>query len=286
MANHNIPRRPLGRTGLEVSVLSFGGSPIGGIYQSVEEDEGLKAVHEAFNSGINYFDTSPWYGELRAEIRLGKALKTLPRDKIILATKCGRYPTHFNFDGEYVTKTVKESMERLQVDYLDVIQIHDIEFGDLDQIVKETLPALQKLKKEGLVRHIGITGLPLKIYQYVIDRVPEGTVEMILAYCHATLQDDTLDTITPYLQERGIGIVAASALSMGLLSNRGPPEWHPAPKEVRETCAKAAAHAKSKGVSIERLAIQYAFQKENVSTVLIGMATPAEVTSHADSASF
>ena len=98
MANFNIPRRPLGKTGLEVSVLSFGGSPIGGIYQvchsglglrdrglqpsgcsfpklsfyittqSVEEDEGLKAVHEAFNSGINYFDTSPWYGELRAEI--------------------------------------------------------------------------------------------------------------------------------------------------------------------------------------------------------------------------
>ncbi|KAK9868557.1 hypothetical protein WJX84_008651 [Apatococcus fuscideae] len=108
-------------------------------------------------------------------------------------------------------------------------------------------------------------------------RVPEGTVETILSYCHATLQDDTIDKIVPYLQQKGIGIVAASALSMGLLSNRGPPDWHPAPKEVRETCAKAAAHAKSNGISIERLAIQHAFQKQSVSTVLIGMATPEEV---------
>ena len=82
--------------------------------------------------------------------RLGKALKTLPRDKIILATKCGRYPTHFNFDGDYVTKTVKESMERLQVDYLDVIQIHDIEFGDLDQVSSFSLRCMTSMQMSSL----------------------------------------------------------------------------------------------------------------------------------------
>lgn len=102
---------------------------------------------------------------------LGKALKALPRDQIIISTKVGRYGVDkFDFSAQRVTASVEESLKRLQLDYIDLIQCHDIEFGDLDKIVNETLPALAALKSKGLVRHVGITGLPLKIFTYVLDR--------------------------------------------------------------------------------------------------------------------
>ncbi len=101
------------------------------------------------------------------------------------------------------------------------------------QIVTETVPALQKLKDAGKVRHIGISGLPLNAFRYVLDRVPKGSVEVVLSYCHYSLNDTSLLEIVPYLQEKGIGIINASPLSMGLLSGQTPPEWHPAPSELK-----------------------------------------------------
>lgn len=101
------------------------------------------------------------------------------------------------------------------------------------QIVTETIPALQKLKDAGKVRHIGISGLPLNAFRYVLDRVPKGSVEVVLSYCHYSLNDTSLLEIVPYLQEKGIGIISASPFSMGLLSGQTPPEWHPAPSELK-----------------------------------------------------
>ncbi|KAK9909287.1 hypothetical protein WJX75_000053 [Coccomyxa subellipsoidea] len=162
-----VPRRKLGNTGLEVPIIGFGASPLGGIYQEpLDESLAIEAVHEAFKFGINLFDTSPYYGLTRSEKVLGRALKCLPRDKIILATK---------------------------VEYIDIIQTHDIEFGDLEQVITETLPALQKLKEQGLVRFIGITGLPLKIFQTVLDRVEPGVIDVVLSYCHYCLSDTSLE---------------------------------------------------------------------------------------------
>ncbi|CAK9251313.1 unnamed protein product [Sphagnum jensenii] len=265
--------RELGGTGLKISSLGFGGSPLGNIFGSVKEEDAIASVHEAARLGINFFDVSPYYGDTLAETVLGKALKSIPipREDYVLSTKCGRYGSGFDFSAELVTKSVDESLQRLNVTYVDLIHCHDIEFGSLDQIVTETVPALQKLKDAGKVRHIGISGLPLNAFRYVLDRVPKGSVEVVLSYCHYSLNDTSLLEIVPYLQEKGIGIISASPLSMGLLSGQTPPEWHPAPLELKVACNKAIEVCKAQGKSIAKLALQYAMRNHDIATTLVGM---------------
>lgn len=273
-----MPKRALGNTGLQVSVLGFGASPLGNVFSTINEDEGIQAVHRAVALGINFIDVSPFYGATLAEQVLGKALKDIPREKFVLSTKVGRYgPTLFDFSAERITRSVDESLKRLNVDFIDIIQCHDIEFGSMDQIVSETLPALQKLKESGKVRFIGITGLPLKVFKSVLDRVPAGTVDVVLSYCHNSLNDQTLIDLIPYLKEKGVGIISASPLSMGLLTGTGAPSWHPAPVEVQMACGAAAAHCKARKVSLPQLALQYAVAHPDVATTLVGMCSPQQV---------
>lgn len=114
-------------------------------------------------------DIDRYYGDTLAETVLGKALKTMPipRESYVVSTKCGRYGSGFDFSAGRVTRSVDESLARLNLQYVDIILCHDIEFGSLDQIVNETIPALQKLKESGKIRHIGISGLPLNIFKCV-----------------------------------------------------------------------------------------------------------------------
>ncbi len=169
--------RDLGRTDMNVSVLSFGASSLGGEFHPVDEQEGTRAVRTALDLGINFIDVSPFYGQLKAETCLGRALEGVPRHHYFLATKCGRYgsqPLDFDFSARRVTRSVDESLKRLKVDYLDIIQVHDMEFGDIRQIVGETIPALQKVKQRGKARYVGITGLPLQMFTEVINRGAAG----------------------------------------------------------------------------------------------------------------
>jgi len=271
MVVHPQERRPLGRTGMEVSPIGFGSSPLGGVFGSIDESDGIKAVHEAFKSGINLFDTSPFYGLTRSEEVLGRAIADLPRRDIIVATKVGRYgETEFDFSAGRVTASVDESLKRLQIDYLDIVQCHDIEFGNLEQIVSETLPALKKLKESGKVRAIGITGLPMWIYPYVLDR-SKVELDLILSYCHNCLNDTTLRFLVPYFQVRGVGIVNASALSMGLLTHSGGPAWHPAPEELKLAARRAAALCEERNAELPRLALQYALADRDMDSTLVGI---------------
>ncbi|KAG2486769.1 hypothetical protein HYH03_014568 [Edaphochlamys debaryana] len=279
----SLPRRPLGRTGLEVSVLGFGASPFGGAFGPIDEAEAVKVVHHAFRRGINVFDTSPFYGATKSEKVLGQGLKDLPRSEIVVCTKVGRYGNRdFDFSAARVTASVKESLERLQVPYIDVIQCHDIEFGDLDQIVSETLPALAALKAAGLVRHVGVTGLPLAALQYVLDRVAPGSVDTVLSYCHYCVNDTTLASVLPKWTAAGLGVFSASPLSMGLLTNAGPPDWHPAPPELRQAAQAAAAHAASRGYNIADLALRFAMRQPSVASTYVGLPTMAMVDVNID----
>lgn len=275
-----IPKHQLGSTGLQVSVIGLGCSPFGHAYGSPNQDQAIQAVAEAFKAGINFFDVAPFYGGGDAEKLLGKAIKDLPRDQIVISTKVGKYipGEPEDFSAERVTKSVHESLDRLGLSYIDIIQCHDIESAqDMKQIVTETIPALQKLQKQGLVKHIGLTGLPLDIYPYIIDKVPKGTVEVILSYCHNNLSDTTLLDLLPYFKEKGVAVISASFSSMGLLRKEGPPEWHPAPKPMQEAAKKVAEHATSRGTDLAKLAIKYFVSNPDIAVNLMGMVTPEEV---------
>lgn len=266
--------RPLGRTELKVSALSFGASSLGGVFRDIDESQAIESVHVSLELGINFIDVSPYYGLTKAETVLGKALQGIPRDKYILATKVGRYGPEmkdFDFTSARVIASVDQSLQRLGVQYVDLIQAHDIEFGDLNQIINETIPALRKIQKAGKARFVGITGLPLAALRTIVEA---ATVDTILSYCHFELNDISLVDLIPTLEQRGVGIVNASPLGMGLLSTRGAPNWHPAPKSLKEACAKAAAHCQASGASIEKLAIQYSLSDPRIATTLVGSANP------------
>jgi aryl-alcohol dehydrogenase-like predicted oxidoreductase len=272
----------LGKTGMKVSNLSFGASSLGGVFHSIKENDGIEAVITAVENGINFIDVSPYYGHLKAETVLGKALKLIPRDKYYLSTKVGRYGkdgvNYWDYSAKRATESVYESMERLNVDYIDLINVHDIEFTDLRKVAEETLPALVELKKKGIVGHVGITDLQPENLKWVIEHSEEGTVESVLNFCHYCLNDELLVDFLDFFEERGIGVINASPLSMGLLSERGAPDWHPAPEALKEACTRAAQYCKEKGYPIEKLAVQYSTSlNPRIATTLFSSANPQNV---------
>lgn len=273
--------RELGKTGMMVPVLSFGASSLGGVFHSVREEDAIEAVFIAIDNGLNFIDVSPYYGHYKAETVLGKALKEIPRDKYLLSTKVGRYGENgvntWDYSARRATESVYESMERLHVDYIDLINVHDIEFADLHQVAEETLPALVELKQKGLVGHVGITDLQLENLKWVIDHTAPGMVECVLNFCHYSLNDDKLADFLDFFEERGLGVINASPLSMGLLTQRGIPEWHPAPKPLVEACRKAVRYCTEQGYPIEKLAIQFAVSNPRIPTTLFSSANPQSI---------
>ena len=274
----------LGKTGMKISHLSFGASSLGSVFRDTNEKESFEAVEAAIEGGINFIDVSPYYGHYKAETVLGKALRNIPRDKYYLSTKVGRYGKDgvntWDYSAKRVTDSVYESMERLGIDFIDLINVHDIEFqaarpGGLQLVVDETLPALFELKAKGVVGHVGITDLQLQNLKWVVERC-EG-VESILNFCHFTLNDDALTDYVDFFEQHGVGIINASPLSMGLLSERGVPSWHPAPKPLVEVCQKAAEHCKTKDYPIEKLAVQYSVSFPRIASTLFSSANPANV---------
>jgi aryl-alcohol dehydrogenase-like predicted oxidoreductase len=225
--------RPLGRTGLELPWLSFGASSLGQEFRSVDVGEALESVRVALDLGLNFIDTSPFYGRGMSECLLGVALRGVPRDSYLLGTKLGRYDrAHFDFSSRRVVESVDVSLHRMGVDYLDIMLCHDIEFVEMSQIVSETLPALRKIQEAGKVRFIGVSGYPMAMFRYVLDRTD---LDVILSYNHYTLQNTMLADLVPYLKARGVGIMNAAPFSARLLTNAELPPWHKATPFVRET---------------------------------------------------
>ena len=283
-----------------ISHLSFGASSLGSVFRETNEKESFEAVETAIEGGINFIDVSPYYGHYKAETVLGKALRNIPRDKYYLSTKVGRYgkdgKNTWDYSAKRVIDSVYESMERLGIDHIDLINVHDIEFqaalpGGLQKVVDETLPALFELRDKGIVGHVGITDLQLDNLKWVIEQFEKSVgdfkspstengarrVESILNFCHYTLNDDALVDYLDFFEQHGVGIINASPLSMGLLSQRGVPAWHPAPKPLIEVCERAAAHCQAKGYPIEKLAVQYSVSNPRIASTLFSSANPANV---------
>jgi aryl-alcohol dehydrogenase-like predicted oxidoreductase len=272
--------RELGRTGLKLPMVSFGAASLGQEFRPVDINEALRAVHVALDVGMNFIDTSPYYGRGMSEVLLGIALRDVPRHRYLLGTKLGRYDKHhFDFSAKRVVESVDVSLHRLGVDYLDICLCHDIEFVELSQIVEETLPALRKVQAQGKVRFVGISGYPMKIFTTILDRCD---LDVVLSYNHYTLQNTMFGDLVPYLKAKGVGIMNAAPFSARLLTNAPLPPWHRATGEVRAVARKAAEHCRSRGVDIAQLALQFSISNPDMTTCITGSADPGRIRQWAE----
>src|SRR6476646_5734726 len=249
-----IPTRILGRTGLELPILSFGASSLGAEFRNVTLEEVLGSVRVALECGLNFIDTSPFYGRGMSEVLLGMALRDVPRESYTLCTKLGRYDlSHFDFSARRVAESVDVSLHRLGTDHLDVILCHDIEFVPMQQIVDETIPALRKIQQQGKVRFIGFSGYPQKIFRFICDQTD---VDCVLSYNQYTLQNTRFaDESIPYLKTKGVGVMNAGPFSARLLTNAPLPAWLKEPENVRAAARRAAEHCAARGTDIAKLAL-------------------------------
>lgn len=267
--------RSLGQTGLDLSILSYGASSLGAEFRNIDIEEALRSVHVAVDSGINHIDTSPFYGRGMSEMLLGRVLPEIPRDSYFLQTKVGRYAgNHFDFSAKRVAESVDVSLERMKVDHLDVVLCHDLEFVEMSQIVNETLPALRKQVELGKVRYLGVSGYPMKMFEYILDN---ARIDVLLTYNHYTLQNDMALELLSISEQKGVGVMNAAPFSARLLTNAPLPEWHKAPPFVRDVAAKAAAHCESRGIEIAQLALQYSIANPRFATCVTGSANPQRV---------
>lgn len=268
--------RRLGKTDLDLPILSFGASSLGAEFRSVNVEEALQSVKVALESGLNFIDTSPFYGRGMSEVLLGIALKGVPRESYTLCTKVGRYDLgHFDFSPKRVAESVDVSLHRLGTDHLDIILCHDIEFVSMQQIVDETIPALRKAQRAGKVRYIGFSGYPMKIFRFILDQTD---VDCVLSYNQYTLQNTRFaEEIVPYLQMKGVGAMNAGPFSARLLTNAPLPAWLKEPGNVRTAARKAAGHCASRGVDIARLALQFSLANPGIATTVSGSANPHNI---------
>lgn len=269
--------RVLGRTGLRVSALSLGGVAFGDMYGRLGPGEADACVRRAIDLGVNLIDTSPYYGQTRSETVLGEILSAGLRDKIYLCSKAGRNNfAEFDFSPAAMERSVEASLERLRTDYLDILIAHDIEFAnDFEAVFTDTAAVLHRLKQAGKCRFVGMSGLPLGILRTAIERCD---LDVLISYTHYTLQNQRLLTeLLPTAETHGVGVMNASPLCMGLLSDGGPPDWHPAPDEVKYAARRANELCRWRGASLAFLGMQFCLHERRIPTTISGAARDQEI---------
>ncbi|HBF02926.1 MAG TPA: aldo/keto reductase [Verrucomicrobiales bacterium] len=268
--------RQLGKTDLQLPIVSFGASSLGQEFRPVQLGEALRSVHVALEHGMNLIDTSPFYGRGMSEVLLGLALRDVPRESYLLCTKLGRYDLdHFDFSARRVKESVDVSLHRLGTDHLDIALCHDIEFVPMQQIVDETLPALKEVQKQGKVRYIGFSGYPQKIFKFIIDQID---VDCVLSYNQYTLQNTRfMDETVPYLQSKGVGVMNAGPFSARLLTDAPLPAWLKEPESVKEAARNVSLLCRERGSDIAKCALQFSTANPAITTTIAGSANPENI---------
>jgi L-galactose dehydrogenase len=274
--------RAFGNSGLTVSALSFGASALGSVFRAVDEGEAIRAVHAALDAGITYFDVAPSYGATRSEAILGKALLGIPRDRYVLSTKVGKYSKadespDFDYSAARIRAELDASAARLGTDRFDILYIHDIEYDarrNLEAGLGEALDTVHALKAEGRTRAVGYGMYPMDLWLRVLR---DYSIDAALIHNHGGLHDARLAGLMPLAQAKGVGVVNASPFASGLLTERGPADWHPATPADRAVAAQAAALCRAHGSSIEKLSLQYAAQSGLGDTLMFSTANAASV---------
>ncbi|MFC5404065.1 aldo/keto reductase [Cohnella soli] len=207
-----------GKTGLKVSKLGLGGAPLAGDFGITDEQEVQRMIHAAIDGGINFIDTAPLYGNGESERRIGQAIVDR-RDRVVLATKAAR--SDMRYDYETTIRSVEMSLHRLQTDWIDILQIHDVESQPYELVVSETIPALEKLRQDGKIRFLGVTTRNLELLRKymateMFDSIQFYTRYMLLDH---TAKDETI----PLAKELNMGVINGSVLGMGILADAPAP---------------------------------------------------------------
>lgn len=284
--------RPLADPG-STSSWGLGCAPIGNLYTSVAEADAEATVAAALAAGIRFFDTAPHYGAGLSEQRLGRALDGVPRDDVVIATKVGRAVVDDDgavvasgqvgsgtvFDGsrDGVLCSLDASLQRLRTDRVDLLYLHDP--PDVDAALRSTIPALQELKDQGVVRAIGV-GM---VWTEPLTRfVQEADVDVVMEAGRLTLLDRRADeALLPAARERGVGVIAAGVLNSGVLADPvGAPyfDYHPASAEIVARAQAMARLCAQHGVELRHAAARFPLQRHGVEAVVVGARTAAEVT--------
>ena len=272
--------------------------------------EWIQTIHYAIKEcDITLMDTAPWYGHGTSEVVLGWALEELlvegssiTRDHFVINTKVGRYEAdprkQFDFSKETTLMSVQRSLQRIKCKYINVLQLHDPEFAPtLDVLMQETIPAMIECREKGWCRALGLTGYSLEVqYQILqasLDTHGSSVWDQSLVYGHFNLHDTSLfsqplihypngGTFADFCDYHTITLMAAAPLSMGLLTQNGPPDWHPATKAIKDACKEAATICKSHNVDIATLALIQALSNPKIPCTLLGMKNVDQVKAAAE----
>ena len=273
----------------DLPAITFGAGCFSGRYNGEKAIDVAGLVQRAYELGIRAFDTSPYYGD--SEILLGEALSKLfrsgvKREELYIMTKCGRNGVwDFDYSPESIRRSVERSCERLGVTSLDVVYMHDAEFVKADQVCSAA-SMLFKLKDEGTIGYVGMSGYPLEVLDSLAKRITQEQrpLDIILSYSHYNIQNTTLIPQIRRFKETGIKAVSsASPLSMGLLKEGGPPDWHPASATLKEDVLAAvdflADHYEGH-YTMANLAVGYALKhakEDGVASTVIGFCAIEEM---------
>jgi D-threo-aldose 1-dehydrogenase len=289
-------RVTLGRTNLSVTRLGLGTAPLAGLYRAVDESDAIKVIDRAWQMGLRFFDTAPLYGHGLGEMRVGRALRERPRNEFTLSTKVGRLlradvppepgqsfrgtppvnPT-FDFSYEGVMRSVEESRERLGLERLDVLHIHDPD-NHYDEAIKGAYPALAKLRADGA---IGAVGAGMNQSEMLARFAREGDFDcFLLAGRYTLLEQGALDELLPLCRERGITIIAGGVYNSGILADPNPRahyNYAAAPAHLLERAQRLGDVCARHRVPLKAAAIQFPLGHPAVSTVVIGCRSVAQL---------
>ncbi|MFO0848444.1 MAG: aldo/keto reductase [Gemmataceae bacterium] len=269
--------RPLGRTGLSVSAVSLGGAAVGQQYGPVTAAEVGDTVRAAVDAGVNLIDTSAYYGKGVSETLLGEALAGGLREKVLICTKAGRLDRDvFDFSPAGMRACFEGSLKRLRTDHVDILLAHDIEYADdFERVFTDTADVLHALKREGKCRSVGMSCYPLGLLRRAIERC---RLDAVISYCHFNLQNTRLVTeLLPTAEAHGVGVLNASPLAMGLLTNQGPPPWHPAGDDIKAACRRAAELCRARGADIAELGMRFCHAEPRIASTITGTARRGEL---------
>jgi len=301
-----LPRRRLGRSSVEVTELGFGASTIGNLYRARDERDAFEAVDRAWQEGIRYFDTAPHYGLGLSERRLGQALAGRPRSEFVLSTKVGRVlepnphpqgtdlhaggfdvPDHLrrrlDYSADGVRRSIEASLERLRLDRIDVVLVHDPD-DHADQAIRQAIPALISLRDQGM---IGAVGLGMNQWQIPLRAVEQTDLDVVMIAGRWTLLDRSAAPLLNACLSRGVSVIAAAPFNSGLLAREWPPDdahydYGRVPPDVLERARGLARECRRAGLTLPNAAMRFPLRHPAVATVVSGMGSDAHVASAAD----